>query len=464
MESEHTTPKSMRPKSMPPENTRPRQMVLGMGLGNNLGVHPGAWRMPHVDANAYTDIDATVKQARAAERGGLQFVFMADRLFLHGDLASSPPLFAMDPIITLSAVAQATERIGLIGTASTSFTEPYLLARQLKALDVLSRGRVGWNAVPSYEPDAFANFGKERPPRERKYERLHEVMQVVHALWGSWSPEAGRPDQNGKFADPGYIRPVNLQGTHVGARGPLPIPPSEQGQPVIVQPASSGYGLQAAGMYANVVIGMPSTIEESQAQREAVRQAAEMAGRDPDDIRFIAFTGYGLGDTVRAALDYRRALDDRTDLRVPLARLHALLGMAPQSTDPDEPLSSVQLAAAQMFPGNPRSAQALTLARQGWSPRDILAHGVLDPYPSVVGTAEQAADHLQEWFDAGAADGFLINVDSYQDGVDDFVDRVVPVLRERGIFHDDYDGRTLRDHLGLPAQYGLDPRITANPA
>jgi FMN-dependent oxidoreductase (nitrilotriacetate monooxygenase family) len=439
-----------------------KHMVLGMALGNNIGVHPGAWRMPQVDADAYTDIDATVRQAKAAERGGLQFVFLADRLFLHGDLATAPPLFAMDPIIVLSALAQATERIGLVGTASTSFTEPYLLARQLKALDVISHGRAGWNAVPSYEPDAFANFGQDRPPREKKYERLHEVMQIVHALWGSWELEAGRPDQNGKFADPAHIRPVNLQGTYVGARGPLPIPPSEQGQPVIVQPASSGFGLQAAGMYANVVIGMPSTIEDGQAQRETVRRAAAMAGRDPEDIRFIAFTGYGLGDTTRAALDGRRALDDRADLRGPLARLHALLGLAQQSTDPDAPVSPVLLASAHAHPGHPRAAQAFALARDGWSPRDILAHGVLDPYPSVVGTAEQAADHLQEWFDAEAADGFLINVDSYQDGVDDFVDRVVPVLQNRGLFHNGYEGRTLRDHLSLPAQYGLDPRIAAS--
>ncbi|OUM45086.1 NtaA/DmoA family FMN-dependent monooxygenase [Arthrobacter sedimenti] len=436
-----------------------KQMVLGVGLGNNFGVHAGAWRMPHVNPGAYTNIDVTVEQARTAERGGLQFVFLADRLFLHGDLAPTPPMFAMDPIIVLSALAQATERIGLIGTASTSFTEPYLLARQLKALDVISRGRAGWNAVPSYEPDAFANFGKERPPREKKYERLHEVMQVVHALWGSWGYEAGQPDQNGRFADPAHIRPVNLHGTHVGARGPLPIPPSEQGQPVIVQPASSGYGLQAAGMYANVVIGMPSTIQESQAQRETVRRAAEMAGRDPEEIKFIAFTGYGVGDTVRAALDARRALDDRIDLRVPLARLGALLGLEQEFTHADQPLTPERLASARAYPGNPRSAQAMTLAREGWSPRDILAHGVLDHYPSVVGTAEQAADHLQEWFDAEAADGFLINVDNFHHGIDDFVDQVVPLLIERGIFHNGYEGKTLRDHLGLPAQYGLDPRI-----
>ena len=436
-----------------------KHMILGMALANNFGVHPATWRMPHVDPESYTNIDVTVEQARTAERGGVQFVFLADRLFKHGDLAASPPLFNTDPIITLSALAQATERIGLAATASTSFTEPYLLARQLKALDVISRGRAGWNAVPSYEPDAFANFGKLPPARENKYERLHEVMQVVQALWGSWGYEAGQPDQAGMFADPSHIRPVNLQGKHVGARGPLPVPPSEQGQPVIIMPASSDYGLQAAGMYANVVIGMPSNIEESRAQRHTVRQAAAQAGRDPEEIKFIAFAGFTVGDTERQALNARRALDDRIDIREPLARLSAYLGLHQELTIRDEPLTAVQLASVRAHPQDARSVRAVDLAKAGWSPRDILAHGVFDHYPSVVGTAEQAADHLQEWFEAGAADGFMLNFDDFHTGIDDFVDHVVPILRERDIFHNDYEGKTLRDHLGLPPQYGLDPRI-----
>ncbi|MFG3008424.1 LLM class flavin-dependent oxidoreductase [Streptomyces calvus] len=134
----------------------------------------------------------------------------------------------MDPLTSLTAVSQATERVGLIGTASTSFNEPYLLlARQLKTMDVVSHGRVGRNAVPSYEPDAFANAGRQLPPREQKYERLHEALQVVHALWESWGREAGRPDQGGMFTDPAHTRPVNLRGEHVASRGPLPSrPPS----------------------------------------------------------------------------------------------------------------------------------------------------------------------------------------------------------------------------------------------
>ncbi|WNS77780.1 NtaA/DmoA family FMN-dependent monooxygenase [Domibacillus sp. DTU_2020_1001157_1_SI_ALB_TIR_016] len=436
-----------------------KQMVLGVALGNNFGIHQGAWRMPHVDPNDYTNIDAAVKQIQAAERGGLQFIFLSDFFFMKEDLSATPPMISLDVLITLAALSQATERIGLIGTASTSFTEPYLLARQLKALDVISRGRIGWNAVPSYDAESFANFGKTLPPREKKYERLHEVVQIVQALWGSWEYEAGQPDQNGMFADPTHVRPVNLHGQHVGTRGPLPIPPSEQGQPVVVMPAGSSYGLQAAAMYANVIIGRPSSIEESRALRNTVRNAAEQAGRNADEVKLITFAGFTIGDTKREALDKRAALDDKTDIHGQLRLLSAYLGLNEELTQTDEPLTEAQLAAVHAHPLDTTSQHVVELAKAGWSPRDILAHAVLEPYPTVVGTGEQAADLLQEWYEADATDGFLLIFDDFNTGIDDFVDHVVPVLQERGIFHDDYEGRTFRDHFGLPPQYGLDPRI-----
>jgi len=436
-------------------------MILGVALANNFGVHQATWRMPHIDPLSNTDINVTVTHALTAERGGLHFVFLADRLFMQGDVAKAPPVFNIDPIITLPVLAHATERIGLIGTASTSFTEPYLMARQLKALDVFSHGRAGWNAVPSYESEAFANFGKVRPPREKKYERLHEVIQVVQSLWGSWGYEAGEPDQTGMFADPRHISPVSLQGVHVGSQGPLPVPPSDQGQPVIVMPLSSGLGLQAAAMYANVVIGMPSSIEEGQNQRQMVRQAVAAAGRDPEEVRFIAFAGFTIGDTEREALDSRRALDDRIDIQGHLSNLSAYLGLSQILTVPEEPLTRAQLASIRIYPGDARSSRIVELAKAGWSPRDILSHAVFDPYPSVVGTASQAADRLQEWFEAEAADGFMLNFDDFHTGIPSFVDHVIPILRKRDIFHDDYKGKTLRDHLGLPPQYGLDPSLSS---
>lgn len=438
----------------------PQPMILGALLGNNFGVHPGAWRLPGIDPTSYTSIEATLTQARAAERGGFEFIFLADRLYMYGDLTTSAPRFNMDPIITMASIAQGTERIGLVGTASSSFTEPYLLARQLKALDVISHGRVGWNAVPSYELEAFANFGRKLPARENKYERLHEVVQIVQALWGSWGLEAGEPDQAGMFADPSHIRPVNLQGRHVGARGPLPVPPSAQGQPVIVMPASSGYGLQAAGMYADVVIGMPLSIAEGQAQRQAVRQAATSAGREPDDVKYLAFAGFTIGSTEQEALDMHRTLDDLTNLEGPLAQLRALLGLSENFEQLNMPLPSAQRAKMRVHPQDARSARAAKLVQEGWSPHDILAHGVLDPYPTVVGTGVQAADLLQEWFEAGAADGFMACFDDFHTGIDAFVDHALPVLSDRGLFSSQYHGTTLRENLRLPKRYGLDPRVS----
>jgi FMN-dependent oxidoreductase (nitrilotriacetate monooxygenase family) len=439
-----------------------RKMVLGVALGNNFGYHDAAWRMPHHDPGAYTDIGATVEQVQRAERGGLQFVFFPDRLFMRGDVTATPPIFNMDPLITLSALTHATNRIGLIGTLSTSFSEPYMLARHLKVLDVYSRGRVGWNAVPSYEPDAFANFGKPLPPREKKYDRLHETLQIVQALWGSWGYEAGKPDQFGMYADPTHIRPVNMQGNYVGSRGPLPVPPSEQGQPVIMMPASSGYGLQAAGMYANTVIGMPSTLEESRALRNTLRQAAVQAGRNPDDIKLVIFTFVSTGETVSQALEERRTLDDIVGINDKLAHLSAFLGLYEPFTNPDEPLTVEQLAKVRAHPQDARSVRAVELAKAGWSPRDIIAHNVFDTIPSAIGTAEQIADQLQKWFEAGAADGFALNFDDFSNGIDKVVENVIPILRERGLFEDDSEPKTLRDHFGLPLQYGLDPRVVAN--
>lgn len=439
---------------------RDKQMILGLALGESYGVHPGAWRMPGVDPSAYTNVDVPVRSAQAGERGGLDFIFYPDRVFLHGDLASGPPMFSMEPLIVLTAVARETKRIGLVASASTSFNEPYTLARQFRALDVVSHGRVGWNAIPSFEPEAFANHGRPVPSSDDKYARLHEVVQITQALWGSWGREAGQPDpQTGRFADMTHIHPVNLQGRHVAARGPIQIPPSEQGQPVIFMPAASGRGLQAAGMYANGIIAMPMTIEDARAQQEIVHAAAVRAGRSADDVRYVPFMRFGLGSTKREALDRRRALDDRLDPVQLLAQLSTILGVRLDPTRADTPLSAAQLDGLRAHPGAAHSVKAVTLAHEGWSPRDIIAHGVLDPNPGLVGVPEEAADYLQQWFEAGVCDGFTIVPDNQQDNIDAFVDHVVPILRRRGLRPDSYRGTTLRDHLGLPEQLGVDPRL-----
>ncbi len=440
-------------------------MLLGTVLGTTYGAHPGAWRMPWADPNAYTDLEPHVRAAQTAERGGLDYLFYPDRVFIWGDLESGPPIVSIDPVMLMAAIAYATKKVGLVPSMSTSFNEPYGIARQLRALDVMSHGRAGWNLIPSYEPEAFANYGRPVPSREEKYGRLHEVVQVTQALWASWGREAGSPDKvSGRFADTSHIQPINLQGRQVGSRGPLQIPPSEQGQPVIFMPFASGAGIQAAGMHANGIIAGPSSLEESRAQRDMMRSVTEAAGRDADEVKYLAFVSFGLGATQQEAVERRMALEDAAGIEQRIAQLSRMLGLRLDAADRDKALTDAQVRALRPSSGSQLADRALRLAGQGLTPREILGHGVLDLNPGLVGTAEQAADMLQEWMEAGVTDGFSVVIDDLHDGFDDFVDQVVPILRRRGLRPDDYQGSTLRDHLGLPEQLGLDPRLTASEA
>lgn len=438
-----------------------RRMIIGMHLGNGYGSQPGAWRMPGVDPRSYASFDARVCQAKAAERGKLQFLFLPDGPGQAVEIDEEAPNFNLDVMLTLAAVARETSRIGLVATGSTTFNEPYNLARQFKALDVMSHGRAGWNAVTSSGEDVAANYGQRIPSSADRYSRAHEVVQLVQALWGSWGQNAWVHDQAaGQFARGDQIAPINLRGEFVASRGPLYIPPSEQGQPVIFHAGGSPNAHDLAGRYASAVIGASFTIEDARAQRAAFRDAAERAGRDPDEIKYIPGLMTTIAKDRRAALDRRIAMTERL-FPERVAYLQQLLGVRLDPARLDAPLSPEQLTAARPSPRDPRSAHALTIARQGWSLRDVLAHGVIDYHPVIAGPAVEAADHMQEWFDAGAADGFWISPDIYQDGIDAFVDGVIPILQERGLFHHDYDGTTLRDHLGAQAQYGFDPRVSA---
>lgn len=434
-------------------------MILGMHLGNGYGSQGSAWRAPGVDPSNYTDFDAQVRYAQAAERGKFAFLFLPDFLALQGDVDRESPMLTLEPMMTLAAIARQTGRIGLVATGSTTFNEPYNLARQFKALDVMSHGRAGWNAVTTSDPTSAANFGQHIAPRPQRYQRAHETIQITQALWGSWQQDAWIKDTTtGRFVDPAKIQPINMQGEHVASRGPLPIPPSEQGQPVIFSAGGGGNGLELAGRYASAVIGAVFTIEDARNQREAIREAARRAGRNPDEVKFFAGVMPAIATTKRAALDRRVALGERV-FPARVSYLGSMLGLTLDPSQLDEPLTPDQLAAAHASPFDPRSARALEVAREGWTIRDVLAHGVIDYHPTPVGPASTTADHLQEWFEAGACDGFWVSIDVYEDGIDTFVDEVVPLLQERGLFHRDYEGSTLRDHLGAHTQYGLDPRL-----
>lgn len=435
-------------------------MLLSATLANGYGVQGLAWRSPETVTSDFTSIEAQVRLARAAERGKLAFLFTPDFPGTTEDKGTTAPVSTLEPIVTISVLAHETTRVGFVATGSTTYNEPFNLARQFKALDVLSRGRVGWNAVTTGTPIAVANYGEQVRPREERYGRAHEMIQIVQALWGSWGEDAWVANvETGQFLDEDQIQPINLGGKYVASRGPLAIPPSEQGQPIIASAGGGEYGMGIAGRYASVVVGSSTyDFATTRREREMYRSAARQAGRDADELKY--FTGFMpiLGKTVEEAIGKRMQMDEHlAPQRVPM--LGMMLGLSLDVSQADRPLSESQLARARANPGDPRSSRALDIARQGWTPREILAHGVIDYAPSPVGPPEAIADYLQDAFEAGIADGFWLQQPTYA-SADDFVDEVVPILQKRGLYHRDYQGSTLRANLGVPRQYGQDSRIS----
>ncbi|MGF9696824.1 NtaA/DmoA family FMN-dependent monooxygenase [Paenibacillus sp. MABNR03] len=436
------------------------EMQLALQMVSGYGAEFSAWRMPGTDPAAYTNTDQYVERAKLAEKGKFQMIFIADTPALTVNLGPQTPMFPMDPMLALMAVARETNHIGLVATLSTTFNYPYNIARQFKALDVISHGRVGWNAVTTSDPLAAANFGSRVANRQERYDKAHESIQIVQALWGSWEPDAWTLDvEGGTFADMDKIQPINLQGQYYASRGPLPIPPSEQGQPVIFQAGGGREGLELAGKYASGVYANPYDIESAREQRQAIRESAARFGRNPDDIKMFAGFMFSLASTEEEALVRRKQLMSFNPEEIPnrVSYLGSMVGLplSVNSVDIDKPLAHDLLKNAYANPMDPRSARALKLLFQGLSIRDVLAHGVINYHPVVAGTPEQVADFLEEWFVAGACDGFSVVPDISFDGVADFVNLVVPILQDRGLFHREYEGKTLRENMGVPYEYGM---------
>ncbi|MNW38217.1 putative monooxygenase MoxC [compost metagenome] len=259
------------------------------------------------------------------------------------NLGPQTPMFPMDPMLALMAVARETKHIGLVATLSMTFNYPYN-TRQFKALDVISHGRVGWNAVTTSEPLAAANFGAQIASRKERYDMAHESIQIVQALWGSWETDAWTLDvKGGEFADMDKIQPINLEGQYYASRGPLPIPPSEQGQPVIFQAGGGEEGLELAGRYASGVYANPYDIESAREQRQALRQSAARFGRNPDDIRMYAGFMFSLGSTEEEGLERRRRLMSFNPDEIPsrVRYLGSMVGLplSVNSVDIDQPLA-----------------------------------------------------------------------------------------------------------------------------
>lgn len=444
-------------------NNDEKQLKLAMMLVTGYGGETLSWRYKDSDPKAFTNVNTYIELAKLAEKGKIHTLFIADTpasvgAGVGGDVDRKSPMFVMEPMTLLSAVASHTEKIGLVATYSTTYNLPYNLARQLKTLDVMSGGRVGWNVVTTGTPEVAYNFGNDPlPDTKSRYEMANEMIEAVQALWGSFGQEAYVANQStGEFIKSSEIKPVHYQGKYYQTMGPLPIPPSLQGQPPLFQAGPSPEGITLAGKFASGVYANPFTMEEAKHYRNLLKESAMKNSRSADEINMFSGLMVSVGDTYEEALARRHQLLDfmtREEYEGQIRYLSAMIGINLLPLDWTKPLSEDMRNLASANTHDPRSPKAVELIQKGLSPRDVLANGAIYYHPVVVGTPNDVADFIEEWFKAGATDGFSIVPDS-QKSVKDFVEKVVPLLQERGLFHKEYEGTTLREHLNIPAQYG----------
>ncbi|MEU6812016.1 LLM class flavin-dependent oxidoreductase [Streptomyces sp. NPDC046831] len=429
----------------------PRRLHLNAFL-MNAGHHDAAWRHPRTQPGRVTDIGYFQHLARTAERGKLDSVFFADGLALAGKVRHNA-LGGLEPLTLLSALATATERIGLIATVSTTFNEPFHTARKFASLDHISGGRAGWNIVTSATVDEARNFGRdEHLEHGLRYDRAREFVEVATELWDSWEDDAITLDvDSGVYADTGKVHPIEHRGTHFRVRGPLNVPRAPQGHPLLVQAGSSEDGREFAARYAEAVFTAQQTLADAQAFYKDLKSRLARYGRAEDDVRILPGICPVIGSTEAEA----RALEQElTDLQVPeygLAQLSGMLGTDLTGLPLDGPLPA--LPDERDINGNKsRFTLVAELARRdGLTLRELIARlGGGRGHRVFAGTPEQVADQLQEWFTQGAADGFNVMPPYLPGGLEDFVDHVVPILQDRGLFRTEYTGRTLREHYGLP--------------
>jgi FMN-dependent oxidoreductase (nitrilotriacetate monooxygenase family) len=431
---------------MPP----PKRLHLNLNF-LSAGSHAAAWLWPGNRPEAFVDPAYWVDVARLAEKGTFDAVFLADHPSMPAR-SDFRPFQALEPSIVLTAIAGATKHIGLIGTISSSYNAPYNIARRFASLDIVSGGRAGINVVTTADQAAAFNFGAERAANHAtRYERAIEFTDAVKALWNSWQDDALVGDKtDAVFIDRGRVHTAHYQGKYFQVRGPLNVPRSRQGHPVIVQAGGSDDGLELAARHAEAVFTAAHTQEDSRAYISRLRARAEAFGRAPGSVVVLPGLVTIIGGTEVEALRREEELSALAPIEQGLAWISGLLKIDASRYDLDAPLPDDLRVPSDGMTTFARGALAKA-RRQGLTLRQLIrsqAGGGSNHRP-IVGTPEQVAASIEDWFRAGAADGFNLMPDVLPSGLEAFVEHVVPILRQRGIFRDAYDGETLRDHLGL---------------
>src|ERR1700723_2442772 len=430
-----------------------RQLRLGAFM-RPASIHTGAWRYP----GAWPDMNfnfAHIKQSiQALERAKFDAFFMADHMAVLNmpmdALKRSHTSTSFEPFTLLSALSQATERIGLVATGSTTFDAPYHIARRFASLDWISGGRAGWNIVTTSNPDAALNFGlDEHMEHGERYRRAREFYDVVTGLWDSWADDAWIRDvDDGVFFEPSKMHVLNHKGKYFSVRGPLNIARPVQGWPVIVQAGASESGRKLASETAEAVFTPPANIAAGREFYADAKSRMEKASRAREHMKIMPACFVVVGDSVEEARAKRAKLDSLVYYDNAIASLSIALGHDASRFDPDKPLpadipesnasKSARQRGVEMAEREKLTVRQLAQRLGGYS-------GL-----AMVGTPQTIADEMEEWLHTDASDGFTIMFPYLPGGLDDFVDRVVPELQRRGLYRREYEGKTLRENLGLP--------------
>jgi len=429
-----------------------RQLHLGAFM-RPVSIHTGSWRYPGAIRDANFNLSAIKRFIQTLEAAKFDYFFMADHLGvlnLPGEaLKRSHTVTSFEPFTLLSALAGVTSRIGLVATASTTYDAPFHVARRFASLDHISEGRAGWNVVTTSNPDSSLNFGlDEQPGHAERYRRAREFHEVVTGLWDSFADDAFRYDaDSGIYFEPGRMHTLNHKGQNFSVSGPLNIARPVQGWPVIFQAGASDPGRQLAAETAEAVFAAESTLEGSKAFYADVKGRAKLAGRDPDHLKIMPAAFIVVGDTIEEARTKRALLDSLVHYDSGIHSLSSMLGIDMSRYDPDGPLPDIPETnaskSARRFMLETARAKNLTI-------RQLAAKAGSYGGLAFVGTPTMIADEMQAWLESDACDGFTTMFPYLPEGLEDFTRKVVPELQRRGIFRTEYEGGTLRDHLGLP--------------
>ena len=432
--------------------SKSRQLRLGAFM-RPVSIHTAAWRYPGSMPDANFNFDHIKRFAQTLERGKFDAFFMADHLAVlnmpMSALKRSATVASFDPATLLPALAVVTEHLGLIATGSTTFDEPYHVARRFASLDHLSGGRAGWNVVTTSNPDAALNFGlDDHMEHDERYRRAREFFDVVTGLWDSWADDAFVRDvKNGVYFDPDKLHVLNHKGKYFSVRGPLNVARPIQGWPVIVQAGASEAGRQLAAETAEAVFTGQGNLAEGKRFYADVKGRMDKIGRNPDHMKILPGCFVVVGESLEEAREKRALLDSLVHYDSGIASLSIALGTDASGFDPDGPLPDIPQSNASQ---SARDRIVETAKRDHLTVRQLAQRSGSFSGLAMMGTPAMIADQMEQWLVEEGSDGFNIMFPFLPAGLDDFVDKVVPELQRRGIFRRDYEGKTLRENLGLP--------------